>query len=271
MDLSGIIFVALAVAWAAYLIPKAVKHHDEVARSRSVDRFSHTMRVLARREPVSSRDARLVVTPGRAASAPTVTVKGPSAEQRRARREAARRAAARRRRVLGMLLVVNLAVAGLAAFGVVGWTWQSVPVVLLAAWLVACRLMVRSERATYVVHPAIPSAEVPSDPSGGVPEAQFEIEIDEDGFAEVSFNGDESGTLPALGGLWDPVPVTLPTYVNKPAAARRTVRTIDLGEPGAWTSGRTEESAAIAREADAAAAATRSAEPVEEQQRAVGS
>ena len=38
------------------------------------------------------------------------------------------------------------------------------------------------------------------------------------------------------GSLWDPLPVTLPTYVTKPKA-RRTVRTIDLGEPGTWTSG----------------------------------
>ena len=60
------IFVALAIAWAVYLIPKALRHHDEVASSRSVDRFSDTMRVLARREPVNRRDARLVVTPGRA-------------------------------------------------------------------------------------------------------------------------------------------------------------------------------------------------------------
>ena len=49
MDLSALIFVALAVAWAVYLIPKALKHHDEVVRSRSVEKFSHTMRVLARR------------------------------------------------------------------------------------------------------------------------------------------------------------------------------------------------------------------------------
>ena len=44
MDLSGIIFVVLALAWAFYLIPKAVKHHEDVARSRSVDRFSTAMR-----------------------------------------------------------------------------------------------------------------------------------------------------------------------------------------------------------------------------------
>ena len=38
------------------------------------------------------------------------------------------------------------------------------------------------------------------------------------------------------GSLWDPLPVTLPTYVTKPQA-KRTVRTIDLGEPGTWTLG----------------------------------
>lgn len=42
------------------------------------------------------------------------------------------------------------------------------------------------------------------------------------------------------GSLWDPVPVTLPTYVHKPRAPR-TIRTIDLGDPGVQTSGHTEE------------------------------
>ncbi|MGB0102259.1 MAG: hypothetical protein WBP61_18415, partial [Nocardioides sp.] len=71
MDLSALIFVALAVAWAVYLVPKALRHHDDDARSRTVDRFSHTMRVLARREPVSRTSARLVVTPGRPAAEAT--------------------------------------------------------------------------------------------------------------------------------------------------------------------------------------------------------
>jgi hypothetical protein len=51
--------------------------------------------------------------------------------------------------------------------------------------------------------------------------------------------------------LWDPVPVTLPTYVSKPSA-RRSVRTIDLDSTGVWTSGRTEADSALAREAEAA-------------------
>jgi hypothetical protein len=275
VDLSGFIFVALAVAWAVYLIPKALKHHDEVSKSRSVDRFSHTMRVLARREPVTRRDARLVVTPSRSASSPVVEVKGPrpSPVMVRARREAARRAAARRRRVFGVLLLGNVVVAGLAFAAVVDWVWQAVPGGLLVAWLVACRLMVRSERAAWAAV-ASPGAEAdPASsslaPAPAEPEVEFDVERNEEGFDEAAFNAAETGTVPAVGGLWDPLPVTLPTYVSKPAAARRTVRTIDLGEPGAWTSGRTEEASAIAREAAAAAAAARTTPT--EGQRAVGS
>ena len=57
--------------------------------------------------------------------------------------------------------------------------------------------------------------------------------------------------------LWDPMPVTLPTYVSKPAAARRTVRTIDLDSTGVWSSGRSESDTALAREADEADRAAR--------------
>jgi hypothetical protein len=272
VDLSGFIFVALAIAWAVYLIPKALRHHDEVARSRSVDRFSATMRVLARREPVSSRDARLVVTPGRAASAAVVTTKRnqPSAAQIRARREAIRRATARRRRVLGLILVANAVVAGLAAAAVIGWVWQAVPAGLLVAWLVACRVMVRSEHASWDVVSPQSSSSVPAAEAEEPPD-DYSVARNDQGFAEVDSDADTS-TLPAVvdPDLWDPLPVTLPTYVTKPAAARRTVRTIDLGEPGAWTSGHTEEASAVARESDAVAAAAREAE-VAEERRATGS
>lgn len=273
MDLSGLIFVALAAAWALYLIPKALRHHDEVSRSRSVDRFSSTMRVLARREPVGSRDARLVVTPGRPAGETVVTTKGkrPSAAQIKARREAARVATQRRRRVLGVLLLLNVVVAGLAAASVVGWTWQAVPGGLLAAWLVACRLMVKSEDAAWssLVSTARPGAAAEPALTEAVP-AVIAVERNDQGFDEVAAEA-ETCTMPAVTDptLWDPLPVTLPTYVTKPAATRRTVRTIDLGEPGAWTSGRTEESTAMAREAEAASRSER--KNAAEQRRATGS
>lgn len=50
------------------------------------------------------------------------------------------------------------------------------------------------------------------------------------------------------GSLWDPLPVTLPTYVTK-RRATRTVRTIDLNEPGAWTSGHTAEDSRLVADA----------------------
>lgn len=252
------IFVALAVAWAVYLIPKALRHHDEVARSRSVDRFSNTMRILARREPVTARDARLVVTAARGDSGPEVQVKGsrPSSAQLLARREASRRATRRRRRILGVLLLANAVVAGLAGFFLIAWVWQSIPAGLLVMWLVMCRLMVKSERAAWAPV-AVDPASAP-DAADDLP-ASIAVARNDQGFDEVAADADTS-TIPAVAddpGAWDPVPVTLPTYVTKPVAARRTVRTIDLGEPGAWTSGRTPESAEIAREADAAARAAR--------------
>ncbi|WP_432476567.1 divisome protein SepX/GlpR [Nocardioides sp. GXQ0305] len=259
MDLSALIFVALAVAWAVYLVPKALKHHDDVVRSRSVDRFSHTMRVLARREPVDRRSTRLVVSPGRQPAPPVVTTKaraaGPAAG--RPERESARRAARRRRRVLGTILLGLLATGGVAAFGLIAWWWVAVPATLLVAWLVACRLMVRRERNQRF------------DSSLGHPEEPADDAVAADGEPTDDALDDTSQT-PAVTdpSLWDPMPVTLPTYVTAPAAARRTVRTIDLDSTGVWTSGRTEADTALAREADEAERLRRSHA---DQRRATGS
>jgi hypothetical protein len=243
VDLSGLIFVALAVAWAAYLIPKALRHHDDVVRGRSIDRFSQSMRVLARREPVSSRTARLVVTPARAASTPVVSTKASAKslpdQQQADRRVAVRKATRRRRRVLAVLLLGLAGVAAACAAGRLAWPYVAIPAGLLVLWLLTCRLMVRKERrpvARIEPEDAL-SAEQPSPAADeGAPE--------------------EDPAAPRDPLLWDPVPVTLPTYVSKPPA-RRTVRTIDLDSTGVWTSGRTEADAALARGADAAEAAER--------------
>lgn len=255
------IFVAVAVAWCLYLIPKAMRHHEEVAGARSVEKFSDTMRVLARREPVTATDAELVVT-GVAAPAEPV-----SPARMRARREATRRATQRRRRVFLTLLGANAVVAVLALVGMVGWVWQTVPAGLVVVWLVLCRVMVKSERA---VTREMFEPRAVEDPAvdEGLPET-YQVVRNDQGFDEVCDIA-ETSTIPAITEeLWDPVPVTLPTYVGKDKAVRRTVRTIDLGAPDAWTSGRTEESATIAREATDVAAAEREAE--EAPRRAVGS
>jgi hypothetical protein len=266
VDLSPFIFVALAVAWAVYLVPQALKHHDEVVRSRSVDRFSHTMRVLARREPVSRTSSRLVVTPGRTPSAPVVTTKASSVTAEPApkplppavRREAARRAARRRRRVLIALTLGLVAVVVLAAASVLAWPYVAIPGTLMVAWLVACRLMVRRERGVSGPLSRIPTVPVAAQAEAAVvdeePEAlsddTAEVAVVEAPLAEPAAGPDPHVPDPAAPGLWNPVPVTLPTYVSKPAAERRSVRTIDLDATGVWTSGRTDADAALVREAE---------------------
>ncbi|WP_139984408.1 hypothetical protein [Nocardioides litoris] len=276
MDLSALIFVALAVAWAAYLIPKALRHHEDGAASRAVDGFSHRLRVLARREPVDSRSARLVVQPGKPAST-AVPVDGPVGDpvgdpvgerapqvrvDRRplaVRRAAARQAARRRLRVLLVLVVALAGVALAAGLGALGWGWVALPGALLVGWLVACRLMVRRERAVPASRLPVPAAPVaPAAPATvdeepetdqieAVP-AEVDAEVAEEPTAEPD---PEPAAEPAEPAGWDPRQVPLPTYVAKEPAARRSVRTIDLDSTGVWTSGRSEADSALAREAEA--------------------
>ena len=105
----------------------------------------------------------------------------------------------------------------------------------------------------------MPTRTVAADATVDLP-ADDSVERNAQGFDEVDRLGRARPRCPRdrrPGALWDPLPVTLPTYVTKPAATRRTVRTIDLDATGVWTSGRTDADSAIAREADAAAKAAR--------------
>ena len=64
-----------------------------------------------------------------------------------ARRVATHRATRRRRRVLSVMLLAVVAVAAAGVAGRLALPYVAIPVGLLLAWLVACRLMVRRERA----------------------------------------------------------------------------------------------------------------------------
>ena len=301
MDLSGVIFVVLAVAWAVFLIPKALQHHDQVARTRSVDRFSGALRVLARREPVSKTDARLVVNSTTrvrsrvvetevtetlveapvelAADSAVETAPALSPAQLRARRQAARVAARRRRRILSVLLLATVATTTAAAVAAVPWWSVAIPGGLTLVWLVLCRTQVRSESRVAVRRPAAAAA---TQPEQAVDAPVHVEEVAPDRVADFDDEREDTIGIPVAlldvvaiptedgGTLWDPLPVTLPTYVTKPRA-KRTVRTIDLGEPGTWTSGRTAEDAQIAADADAAQADARQDDQGTDGARAVGS
>ena len=325
MDLSGIIFVVLALAWAVFLIPKALQRHDEEARSRSIDRFSSALRVLAHREPTERDGSRLVVSPGRPvarqrvttatrvevtevtsvetpaaddaaeAAVPATAAEAPAAAapasrtrtpaQVRARRAAARAAARRRRRILTLLLLCTVVTAVVAGLALAPWWSVAVPGGLTLVFLVLCRTQVRHESAAGPrVAPAVPAATEDVAPQsatwaaapGAAPVA--EVGVDEHRVGE--FEDEDTIGIPAAllqaaveqaengGTLWDPLPVTLPTYVTKPRA-QRTVRTIELGEPGTWTSGHTAEDSGIA--AQAADEQVAGSGPVEGGRHAVGS
>lgn len=286
MDLSALIFVALAVAWAVYLIPKALRHHEEESETRSVDRFSDRMRVVARREVVSANRAALVVA-GEARTTSSVGGPAPTPEAEPAEpaiedepaseaepavpaaavseteteppagarpRTAAARAARRRRRVLGVILLAHVVMAALAVGKVVGWAWLGVPAALLVAWLVACRLMVRRERAA---RPLRTRRATRAD-QALAEEAAAHIE-------DIPAVAEETSETAERDG-WDPVPITLPTYVDK-APVGRTVRTIDLDATGVWSSGRNAADSQLAREAERDA--KRSEQP--DERRATGS
>jgi hypothetical protein len=135
--------------------------------------------------------------------------------------------------VLTLLLVALAGVVGACADGRIAWAYVAVPAGLLVAWLVACRLMVRKERAWRPV--VLPETADEADALVETPVAE----------------APPTDATERDPSMWDPVPVTLPTYVSKPPA-RRAVRTIDLDSTGVWTSGRTEADSALAREAEAA-------------------
>ncbi len=301
MELSGLIFVALAVVWAVVLIPKALRHHDEAARTRALDTVSEEARVLARRELVGEqREPRLVVqrpsVPAPRTESPAVPVipspRRPMDRRRLAavHRTAAAAAARRRRRVL---VVLQLATLGVAVGSYVGtlqpWA-AAIPGGVVLGFLVLARVLVRRERARWQqALAALPARAADPEPASAVdpvetttvvaadpvdqPEAVIEVveERDEQGFAVVSGLDDTASfpvglladPIPVEKQLWDPVPVTLPTYVTKPRASR-SVRTIDLNEPGVASSGRNAADSALVAEA-----ATAADEPGA--QRAVGS
>ena len=303
MELSGLIFVALALVWAVVLLPKALRHHDEVAQTRSVDDLSGGARVLARREAVSEREARLVINPIPPAAVPLVTAIATSldatttapvpreraAARITAQRKASAAAAAKRRRILALLVLVSLVVGTVAGLGRLPLWAIAVPVSLTLVFLVTARVTVRREHARFDAEmralrsrpsetraaPAdqetvapVSSTVAPEVPAQVVPEQReprpvLVSGLDDTSSFPVGLLDDVVATTDP-GSLWDPLPVTLPTYVGKPRA-HRSVRTIDLQAPGVASSGHDAASSALV--ADAAT----SAPPDDLPQRAVGS
>jgi hypothetical protein len=258
---SGLIIAFVVALWAAYFVPLVLRRYDEASKNASVESSGRLSRVIAR--PVAQASAVELVEPVPVIE--PVEVPETPAETPRARTTtgaAARLAARRRRRTLLTLLTVTAVVAALVGLKIVALYWVAAPVALVAAWLIACRIQVRGELG--LARPKAPSFHLPklSHKSATVSAAvddeedtvivsgQFE-DINpgrrhtmEDIPLEANALDDQIViAVPSVSttgeALWDPLPVTLPTYVTKPRAGR-TVRTIEFGQAGAWTSGHIE-------------------------------
>jgi hypothetical protein len=252
---SGLIIAFVVAVWAAYFVPLVLRRYDEAGKNASVESTGTLSRVIA-------RPAAAVVDPASVVTAP-VAAPAPAPVTRTLDRPAARLAAKRRRRTLLTLLALTAIVAGLAAFSVVAPYYVVVPVALVVAWLVACRIQVRGElglvrtkapkadrKTSKISKTSKTSKAVHDEEATIVVSGQIE-DIDpgrkhqmEDVPLEVNALDDQIViAVPSVSttgeALWDPLPVTLPTYVTKPRAGR-TVRTIDFGQAGAWTSGHIE-------------------------------
>lgn len=216
----GLIFGGIALAWLAFLVPSFVARRD-AGEAEVIDpmaSFGEAVRYVAR------------------SSAPTLGEQSDAEvstplTRRAARAEVhmmARTAARRRRNVVLVLGTLSVALGAASVAGAVSWFAPLTGLVLLAGFLGLARFSVvrlnqrLDERLAELEtdwHEDTIAFEVPSSLRGGVSNDSTELSI------EISA---PIGSM--AGSLWDPIPVTMPTYVSKPLVAR-TVRTIDLSAP----------------------------------------
>jgi hypothetical protein len=226
---TGVIFAAIAVAWLAYLVPHFVRRRDddeELDDSDPADRFSDSMRIVRHgTAPLLDHDLEEIAP---------FEVSTP--QTRRAAindmRRLERLAASRRSRVLLSLLAMLSGVIGFAAVHLMPWWSIAIPGGLLVIFVVVARISVwimrrnldgRYREIRQGSNESTIFLSRKDFPKGGAGAHQTS------GKADVS----------RPGALWDPLPITMPTYVSKPLAPR-TVRTIDLSGPGVASSERHE-------------------------------
>ena len=117
----------------------------------------------------------------------------------------------------------------------------------------SARIVAPRATASEPSSPEVGLAEPEADDTGSVEELVVEP-------VEVPLADPVAAPVMRAPGSWDMVPTTLPTYVTKPAARRRTVSTIDLDSTGVWSSGHNDEDSALARSAEESARSTREAD-----------
>ncbi|HIT75983.1 MAG TPA: hypothetical protein IAA98_10390 [Candidatus Avipropionibacterium avicola] len=213
--LPGLIFAIIAIAWLAYLVPLFLRSREQsTASDDSVEAFTDSMRVISR------GTAALVDQDG----TPIRSVEVSTPLTRRAAVRDLQRledlAARRRRRVLVVLAAVASVVVAVCGLGYLPWFTIAVPGVLLVGFVVVARFSVTVlKRDLDARYTEIMSC---SDES-----TLLLQRIEEAAPDEKSVGLQLKSQVRTTSALWDPLPITMPTYVSKPLAPR-TVRTIDL-------------------------------------------
>jgi hypothetical protein len=233
---TGVIFAAIAIAWLAYLVPHFVRGRGDEPELESdpADRFSENVHIVRHgTAPLLDQDLEPIAE--YEVSTP-LTRRAAIADLRRQDRLAA----TRRRRVLLVLLAVISVVIGVCAVGWLPWWSVAVPCGLLAVFFVVSRISVHLMRRSL-------DRRYNAIVSGGHEKTVFLSRKKSDDSAPDAKATDRSAdkavqaaakdSKSVAGGLWDPVPITMPTYVSKPLAPR-TVRTIDLSGPDAASAAR---------------------------------
>ncbi len=257
---TGLIVAFVVAIWAAYFVPLVLRRYDEASTSSSLEDLSPLSRVIT--PPATTSEQVAAPEPTPAVDEPSsATETEPAADtapppRPRVTGSAARRAARRRRRTLLTLLAATAIVGGLVGFRVVPIWSVAIPAGLVVVWLVACRVQVRRERGISSKKMRAPKSAKTSDAEKADDEATVIVSgqaedvnparrhVMESTPLEVDALDEQlviaAPSVATTGELvWDPLPVTIPTYVTKPRAGR-TVRTIDFAQPGAWTSGHVE-------------------------------
>jgi hypothetical protein len=240
---TGLIYVVIIALWAAVLIPIWLRRHDQISEVRSTARFSSAMsrlgspgqvryagdgllteqdmtdtQMLDRRPPAgrpSHGEARM--------TRPTVTrpVEGLDPDYER---ELARQAAATRRAVvLGTLTALLVVTLLLAVIGVLPRWAPALAAIPVVAFVVAAAMTASARTPASRRRPsARPARRERADEVA--PSAPAAAAADDDWESWNAWDDDDS---------WEPVPATLPTYVNAPRASA-VPRGIDRAHDGEW-------------------------------------
>jgi hypothetical protein len=221
---TGVIFAAIAIAWLAYLVPHFVRRREDELVGDEVDpadQFADSVQIVRHgTAPLLNQD----LTPIAAYEVSTPLTRRAAVRDLRRLEQVA---AGRRRRVFLVLLALVSATVVACAGGLTPWWLLAVPGGLLLTFVVVARISVQAMRRDL-------DARYRDIRRGG---DESTVLLSRKELAQAAPSAAPAKVTTSTGALWDPVPITMPTYVSKPLAPR-TVRTIDLSGPGVGASSR---------------------------------